>query len=685
MANERNRRRAAQKVNAALVLFILAFFSTACTTAPIPAHFPPDRLYVFDVSDLHLNHYEYCVALTGAPGPCPTGSPPPPGKSYRELLRDYDTLIFVATLQGLVNRDRPRLYLNHDHQRLETPGVDAFWLEKYQEAGQPYGWLADTQIVKLETLAEVLETFAADLEGVVLWDPAVPATLNVATTIAGVENLAALRAGSDIEQEVTHYLKIKQSLVGLFEPGAMTLPNSRTLSSGSPKTDTYLWAKEKYLDTGRANPLFLAYLEDGWPATRYAQNQMTRGGVYALERDYVVQRRGFVFDLSPWADEQPNDDPTQPLGADAVALRTIVEAAEAQAGGQLIKVWGFIPWYEKYAAEPGLGSTQHLPIKGEWESTWLFSEHGAYLQGGGGDVFGLAMANVSVHKFGPPPARRAPPGPPAEEELIEKGYLTPDGRVAPDRTFVLFYMGDYDLAHPAQILLANYATSPWLDSRRGEIPLAWGLNPALVEDIPAIMTYLYATQTENDYFVAANSGAGYVNPDALSEWALLRWLWRSNQFYRQYGYNVQGFLLNGNGAAMSQRRLDAFTFLAPVSILTPDYEIDEPWPRLQLGTPLSAMATEVLTGTPDVAAEAVHSAYRRVVLKQGRPPFLAFRSSFQSATFLWGVRDRLQAQDAEGRILDDQRQVLHPNYTVVDPYTFFFLLKRWLESAPTIQ
>ena len=38
---------------------------------------------------------------------------------------------------------------------------------------------------------------------------------------------------------------------------------------------------------------------------------MTRGGVYALERDYVVQQRGFAFDLSPWADEAPNDDPGQ--------------------------------------------------------------------------------------------------------------------------------------------------------------------------------------------------------------------------------------------------------------------------------------------------------------------------------------------------------------------------------------
>jgi hypothetical protein len=232
-------------------------------------------------------------------------------------------------------------------------------------------------------------------------------------------------------------------------------------------------------------------------------------------------------------------------------------------------------------------------------------------------------------------------------------------------------------------LLANYAASPWQDARRGQIPLAWGLNPALVEDIPGIITYLYESKTREDYFVAANSGAGYLNPDALSEVGLARWLGRSGQFYRQYGYDLQGFLLNGNGAAMSQRRLDAFTFLTPAGILTPDFEIDEPWPRLQLGTPLSVLVTEALAGTPDVAVEAVNSAYRRVVLEQGRPPFLAFRSSFQSATFLWGVRDRLQAQEATGQIKGNSGEIVHPHYTVVDAYTFFALLERWLERPPT--
>jgi hypothetical protein len=660
------------------VLLLCLLILPACTLAPTPANLPPQRLYVFDVSHHHLDHYGHCLAVMAQPGPCTTDRPPP-GKSYSELLRDYDTLILVSTLQGIVNRDRPRLYLIHDHQPARQ-GVDKFWLETYRQPGQPYGWLAETELVELHSLEELLNVFADALAGLVIWDPAVPATLNVATTIAGVENLAVLRQGSEIEAEVKPYLEVKRSLVGLFSPdgGHTTLPDSHTPSSGSAKADAYLWAKEKYLDTGRANPRFLAYLEDGWPAVRYSQQQMTRGGVYALERDYVVQQRGFAFDLSPWSDELPNDDPGQPLGADAATLKTVLEAAEARAGG-LIKVWGFIPWYEKYAAPPGAGSARHSPVQGEWESTWLFSQHGAYLQGGGGDVFGAALANVSVHRFGPSPGQRPAPAAPLEETLREQDYLRPDGRVNPELTFVLFYAGDYDLAHPVYALLANHATAPWLDPRRGQVPLAWGLNPALVEELPAVLGYLYASQTDQDYFVAANSGAGYLNPDALSELALLRWLWRSRRFYAEYGYNIQGFLLNGNGAALSQRRLDAFSLLAPVGLLTPDFETDEPWPRRHLGVPLTAMQTETLADTPELAAEAIHAAYRRNLARY-RPPFLAFRSSFLSATFLWGVRDRLQVHQAEGRITASDGTLLHPNYTVVDPYTFFFLLERWLEE-----
>lgn len=674
----RSSSRLSRLIMAGLTL-LLAF--SVCTVTYPPHQPSPDHLYLFDVADLHINHYEHCHALTdGQQDRCPSDSPPPAGKSYQDLLRDYDTLNFLTTLQGIVNRDQPRLYLSHDHARDGQPGVDMFWLAKFQEADQPYGWLADTEIIELHSLTEVLAVFAPAVKGLVVWDDAVPATLNVATTIAGVEDLAVIRHESDILPLLTDYLDIQKSLVDVFQPGATTLPGSDRPSSGSTKVDAYLWAMENYLETGRANPLLLGYLGDGWPAVRYANQQMTRGGVYAMERDYVVQQRGFAFDISPWDDEYPIDDRDQRLGLDAQTLELIIQTASHQANGNLIKIWGFHPWYEKYAGPPAGGdpASKHEPIPGEWVYLWLFSQYGGYMEGGGGDVNGVSMSNISVHQFAPPPPPRTPPPPPTEEELIAKGYLTPEGDVSPEHTFLVFYVGDYDIVHPTHTLLANYSSAPWVDEKRGDIPLAWGLNPGMVAEIPGIMSYLYATKTENDFIVGTNSGAGYINPDGPSKMAFLRWLQRTHYYYDTYGYDIMGFLINGNGAAMSQRRIDAFTYITPVGILSIDIQTDEPWPRFQNGVPLSTIPILAFGGTPDSSADLVHQIYRRDVLEGGRPPFLVFRSTFLSTSFLWEVRERLQAHEAEGRVVDNQGNVIQPNYTVVDPYTFFFLLRRQL-------
>ena len=295
-------------------------------------------------------------------------------------------------------------------------------------------------------------------------------------------------------------------------------------------------------------------------------------------------------------------------------------------------------------------------------------------------MLGVSLSNVSVHKFAPWPKSRPTPKSPTEQELINLEYLTPDGHISPNHTFLVFYMGDYDVIHTSHSLMANYhARHPWLDEKRGDIPLAWGFNPGMVEEIPAMMTYFYSTQTNNDYFVGANTGAGYVNPDGLSRIAFLRWLGRSKYYYSRYGYDIMGFLLNGDGAMMSQKRISAFTYITPKGILSLDIQTDEPYPRFQNDTPLAAIGIDALGGSPDSSAELIHRIYLKN-MSEGRPPFLAFRSTFLSTNFVWHVRERLNVHDAEGRIIDENGEVIHPNYTVVDPYTFFALLERWLET-----
>ena len=605
------------------VIFALVLIAIVTACAPQPAFSPPQKLYVFNVQNLHLDHFEWCG------GPCSPETVPP--KSYPDLLSDYDTLIFLSSLQGIVNKEAPQLYLIHNP-------TDQFWLDTYRTPKKDYGWLGDTEIVELPTLTAVLDTFAADIDGLVAWDDAIPATLNVATTLAGVENLAIVRDGSELQNQLILLWPVKTSLVDKFIDDRAA----------------YHWAMDEYLATGRADATLLAYFEDGTPAQKYQQNEMTRGGVYALERDYVIQQGGFAFDLSPWADESPED---------AALFEAILKAARTKSGLKLIKVWGFSPWYEKYSTVSG---GIHLPVDGEWESTWLFSRYGAYLQGGGGDAWGAAMANVSVHRFAPKPKSVVPSAVPSVETLRDKGYLLADGRINPDMTFVLLYVGDYDLVHPTEIAWANGAQSTWQDETRGQLPLAWGINPAMEEEIPGIMAYFLATRTDNDFLVGANSGAGYVNPQGISRRFQWQWMKRTGDYYRKYGIDVQGFLLNGRGYSLPPEWVSRYAKVAPHGIISPDFEIEGAAPRLVDDTPYIGIEKETLGDfVPDSASILIRADQN--LRDAGKPPFVVLRSAFQKPAFLKAVIENAQSREEN-------------KYVVLDPETFFALLKIEMEN-----
>ena len=90
-------------------------------------------------------------------------------------------------MQGLANRDRPRLFIRY----LKEP--DDFW---WNEMTKSNGWLAGREIVRINSLDELLTYFRDIFRGVVVWDERVPSTSNLASSIAGCEDLLALRFDS---------------------------------------------------------------------------------------------------------------------------------------------------------------------------------------------------------------------------------------------------------------------------------------------------------------------------------------------------------------------------------------------------------------------------------------------------------------------------------------------------------
>ena len=86
----------------------------------------------------------------------------------------------------------------------------------------------------------------------------------------------------------------------------------------------------RYLDSASGSVSLAYYLDYYW--TREATTPFVLNTVG--NHDFFISRKAFFFDLSPWADEAPNDDPQQPLGTDQAALKAIFLAAyKAAAGG----------------------------------------------------------------------------------------------------------------------------------------------------------------------------------------------------------------------------------------------------------------------------------------------------------------------------------------------------------------
>lgn len=112
----------------------------------------------------------------------------------------------LLSLQGLANRGSPELYVVHppDFQWEITGPLHSFYERKH---GVVFGTLGSAEAA--------LTRFAGRARGYVVWEPAVPATMNVAFTIAGLED-ALVVTEALIPQMLRHGLRQIDDLRGRY-------------------------------------------------------------------------------------------------------------------------------------------------------------------------------------------------------------------------------------------------------------------------------------------------------------------------------------------------------------------------------------------------------------------------------------------------------------------------------------
>src|ERR1017187_1043229 len=106
----------------------------------------------------------------------------------RQAAEVWDTMHALAAVQGLANRETPKLYVLYCAGfGVET---DQFWLDWLR--GED-GWLKDSEMIKLTSLEEVVRAFRPFVKGLAVYDPEVPATSSLASTAAGCDDLLPVR------------------------------------------------------------------------------------------------------------------------------------------------------------------------------------------------------------------------------------------------------------------------------------------------------------------------------------------------------------------------------------------------------------------------------------------------------------------------------------------------------------
>ncbi len=404
----------------------------------------------------------------------------------------YAERLTANCLQGLVNRGGAKLFL--DYGNYDDPGTrktnsvqmsQENWIGRYRAVLnrndldnldyyiQEYG----LTVKKLKDLPSAIRRYQKALTGLVVWDPALLDSVNLALTYAGLEDLLLVHPNQVEQVKKISGLDVIEDLRGRFKDRA----------------DLYRWALRHLFP--RCKPGQVAHVEPAWQRAEFT--------------DYVVQNRLFVFCLSCF-----RKGGLRGLGQ---KLLLLLIAGPFGLRNFLFntRLDGVIRWIARILIELGepetrLGNRIQRAVKAAPYPT-IFGWHSdrddefAFMLAISANGLRLAPTflanNYSFHS-------RLPAKVPWKQR-----YTAPEKVKLQDRVYLTFTLSDGD-----QFTLMNTAeVGNWRRIEHGRVPFNWEVQPLLVEIAPALLGYYYRHLKPKDMLVAGPSGAGYVIPPLVPD------------------------------------------------------------------------------------------------------------------------------------------------------------------------
>lgn len=493
-----------------------------------------------------------------------------------------DVQLLVTTLQGLVNRQRPEIYIIRD----EPSEGSRTWLN---DSGVQYRSFTDPW--------KVINRHLDRAKGIVIYDPEIVETINVATTLAGLRDgvivspelarrLSRMRVLADLRGRFTTGLEAttwqfenlwpqcnQRALLGINPGQAPPIPPDNWASfvevirEEQPIRDgSNRQVYEVDLSSFAGGDMLYLRMQDSQPADGWggAVHQVTIVADGQTVIDFVVgdeTERSVIFDHGVAGFKGPD----APEGAHRFADGTgyFIYGIPVPAGANTLTA--SVDMFNQFLVSasktaPAVSSDDRIPaslplrdyavaIRGMpfWLSSgdnpdevalmerifaavdrgtpylgWFSGEFAGVRAASAHGVYVLAadfLDSATVHGGFRGPIKPQPAAP--KPPLQNKVYVT------------------YTFAEGDNMQFCQHRLRQiWDDPDRGSVPINWSVSPLLKDAAPLIVSHYLTTATPNDLLVAGPSGAGYFYPSFWPQDHLPTFLTQNKPYFDALGLDV---------------------------------------------------------------------------------------------------------------------------------------------------
>ena len=504
---------------------------------------------------------------------------------------DGDQQGLLVTLQGVVNRTRPRLYFYW--------GTDPTNLEWLKTTEVPYSITNDP--------LSLIQKYRSEISGAIIYDINVPDTINLATTLAGIHGAVIATAAlasqydlptiEDLRGRFTNNLDVyRYALANVYPQAtkrlitAISPANSQAtpgvqwttlLKVSQPITDgsnnaTYTADLSSFLAGGPSVYVRYqdAYPNDGWGPSVSQVTVTADGNVIASFQPGTAAEQPFLFDpdnsqlASGWRFADGGNyfiyKFTPPAGTKTLTLSTYMwneylvtatstppsyQVANALFRDYIVATKAPVVWLDPNVAEeasllaqllqtmqPDLPYLGWFPHGDEMTGVTLCAQNSTVVVAADFFYNASVFSGVRATVKGSQPAAQVP-------KLQNKIYVS-------------FTMVEGDNIQYDQHRLRQI----WDDPSRGQVPLGWSISVLLLDIAPSMLAYFQQTQTPNDLLVAGPSGAGYTYPVMWPASTLPSFMQRSGKYMERTGM-LSLFAYNRNNStdvALSPQLVDLY-------------------------------------------------------------------------------------------------------------------------------